>query len=192
MVMDLDTALFRQINALAGRSLALDAAMITVARYAPVIFALALVGLWLTWRPQLQRGAAVAGGAALLALGAGQVIGMAFPRARPYEVLSGVRLLIKHSPDTSFPSDHAILVFAVAVVVWQVHRRAGAALLALAVWTSVARVFVGAHYPGDVLGGALLGTALALGVWWLSMRRPFVSALHALFTVLHRLRIAAG
>ena len=192
MLVDLDTTLFHQLNALAGRSPALDGAMIAVARYSPIFCALALVALWLTWHPGNQRAAALAGGSALLALGIGQLIGMAFPRARPYEALAGVRVLIHHSPDTSFPSDHAILVFAVAVVVWQIHRRAGAALLGLAICTSLARVFVGAHYPGDVLGGALLGTAVAIGVCSLSTRRPFVIAIRALFTVLHRIRIAAG
>jgi len=190
-VIALDTQLFLALNALAGRSAALDAVMIAVARYAPEVLALALVGLWLTWRAAHQRAAALAGTAALLALGIGQIVGVVFPRARPYEVLPSAHLLIAHGPDTSFPSDHAILAFAVAVAVWGLHRTLGAALLLFAVWTAVARVFVGAHYPGDVVGGAVLGGAVALGVWALSERRPAALAIERVFILLRRLRLAA-
>ena len=159
----LDYILLQAINGLAGRSAALDAVMIGSAKYLPFVFALALVALWISWRPRNQRGALLAGVSALIALGIGQVIGKALPRPRPY-ISHVVNQLIPRSLDTSFPSDHAILGFAVAVLLWRYNRRAGAALLALAALMAIARVFVGAHYPGDVLGGAVLGalTSIAL------------------------------
>lgn len=186
-----DTTMFARLNGLAGRSAALDGVMMAVARFSPELFALVLVGLWLTWRARYQRGAALAGGAALLALGIGQLVGMALPRARPYEVLPMAHLLVPHSPDTSFPSDHTILAFAVAVLIWRVSRPLGTVLLLLALWTAAARVFIGAHYPSDVLGGAVLGAAVSLAVWALSARRPLAPVLDWVFDQLRRLRLAA-
>ena len=190
-MIDLDTQLFLAVNARAGHNAALDAVMIAVARDAPAVFALTLVGLWLRWRPRDQRAAALAGGAALLALGIGQLAGMLLPRARPYEVLPSAHLLISHAPDTSFPSDHAILTFAVAVGVCRVHRTLGAVLLLVACWTAVARVFVGVHYPGDALGGAVLGAAVMEAVWRVHARPPVAAALDGIFAWLRRVRVAA-
>ena len=52
----LDYIVFHAVNGLAGRSSILDAAMIASAKYLPIVFALALVALWLSWRARNQRG----------------------------------------------------------------------------------------------------------------------------------------
>src|ERR1700682_2894042 len=110
--MSLATALFHWINGFAGHSRVLDAIMIAVANYSPIVFAVVLLGCWAQWRPDWQRAAALAGVPALVALGVGQLVGMLLPRARPYLVTSAT-VLVTHAPDTSFPSDHALLAFAV-------------------------------------------------------------------------------
>ncbi|MBU1916457.1 phosphatase PAP2 family protein, partial [Patescibacteria group bacterium] len=81
----------------------------------------------------------------------------------PFVVLTDVNLLI-NPPLTakSFPSDHAIISFALAFSVLMLHRRLGAVLLICAGAVAVGRVLVGVHYPLDVLAGAILGTAWAL------------------------------
>jgi undecaprenyl-diphosphatase len=186
----LDYSLFHAVNGLAGRSSALDALMVASAKCLPFVFALALVALWLSWRPRNQRGAFLAGVSALVALGIGQLIGKALPRPRPY-LSHTVNQLIPPSLDTSFPSDHAILGFAVAVMVWKYNRRAEAALLVLATLMAIARVFVGAHYPGDVLGGAVLGAVTSVALASLSERRPLATVVETLFGVLRRWRLAA-
>jgi undecaprenyl-diphosphatase len=186
----LDYDLFRAINGLAGRSQIVDAIMVGGAKFLPVVFALGLVGLWLTWRPTNQRAAFLAGISALVALGIGQLIGMVFPRPRPY-LSHQVQLLISRTVDTSFPSDHATLGFAVAVLVWRYNRRAGTALLLLAFVLALARVFVGAHYPSDVLGGAMLGSLTSVAIAVLSEVSPLRNWLNAFFTLLIRCRLAA-
>jgi undecaprenyl-diphosphatase len=187
----LDYALFHSVNALAGRNGALDTLMIGSAKYLPIVFALALIALWLSWRPRYQRAAFLAGISALIALGLGQLIGKAFPRPRPY-LSHAVNQLIPPSLDTSFPSDHAILGFAVGVVVWRYNRKAGAVLLSLATIMALARVFVGAHYPSDVLGGAVLGALTSVGLASLSERRPMATVVDAVFGALRRWRLAAN
>jgi undecaprenyl-diphosphatase len=185
-----DYGLFSSINGLAGTSAVLDAIMIGSAKYLPVVFALALIALWLTWKPQNQRGAFLAGISALIALGLGQLVGHALPRPRPYLVHS-VNQLIAPSVDTSFPSDHATLGFAVAVMIWQYNRNAGAWLLVLAFILAFSRVFVGAHYPSDVLGGAVLGTVTSLAIAAASRRAFAHSLLDRFFRFLARFHLAA-
>lgn len=186
----MDYTLFRAINGLAGRSHALDAAMIAFAKYSPIVYAIALALLWLTWKQRNQRAALLAGISALVALGLGQIVGYAFPRDRPY-LVHHVSLLITHSPDTSFPSDHTTLAFAIAAAVWQFNWRAGTALLIFGVLVAVARVFVGAHYPGDAIGGAVLG-GLTSFIVLRSFRVPVLRrALDRVFELLGRVRLAA-
>jgi undecaprenyl-diphosphatase len=186
----LDYDLFRAINGWAGRSQAVDALVVACAKFLPVAFALALVGLWLTWRPTNQRAAFLAGTSALVALGIGQLIGIAFPRPRPY-LTHQANLLISPTADTSFPSDHATLGFAVAVLVWRYNHRAGTVLLLLALVLAFARIFVGAHYPSDVLGGAALGTLTSMAIAALSESSPLRNWLNAFFALLARWRLAA-
>lgn len=187
----IDYTLFHAINGGAGHHLALDALMIVAAKYSPVLLALVLAALWLTWKNRNQRGALLAGLSGLVALGIGQIVGILFPRDRPY-LAHHVTLLIPHAPDTSFPSDHATLAFAVAVMVWKFNRRLGGALLGLGVLVSIARVFIGAHYPTDVIGGAVLGSVTSLLIN-AAMHRAFVArALDRLFALLVRLRLAAS
>ena len=102
-----------------------------------------------------------AGAAALIALGVGQLIGNAVDRARPYETLTGVHVLIDRTTDFSFPSDHATTVGAVAVGLLLVERRLGLIAIVAAVAMAFTRVYVGAHYPLDVLAGLVLGGTVA-------------------------------
>jgi undecaprenyl-diphosphatase len=126
------------------------------------------------WRSVNGRhGVIAAGFSALLALGAAQIVAHLVERPRPYIAHPGdAHLFIAASPDPSFPSDHATAAFAIAVALLLRHRRAGILALAMAVTVSVARVAVGTHYPGDVVAGALLGSAAALILWHPVVRRP--------------------
>src|SRR5205814_1952516 len=88
-----DYSLFRAINGLAGRNRLLDEVMIGFAKYSPFVLAAVLLVLWLTWNYRNQLGAALAGIAALIALGIGQVVGSALPRDRPYLVHQVAQLI---------------------------------------------------------------------------------------------------
>jgi undecaprenyl-diphosphatase len=196
--MSFDTALFHWINGFAGHSRVLDAIMIAVANYSPIVFAVVLLGCWAQWRPDWQRAAALAGVAALVALGVGQLVGMLLPRARPYLVTSAT-VLVTHAPDTSFPSDHALLAFAVTTVLAmagpslrsRAGRTLGAWLFAFSLVVLVARVYIGVHYPTDLIGGALLGAASAWAIVRLARVPRVARWIDAVFGMLRRLRIAA-
>jgi membrane-associated phospholipid phosphatase len=107
-----------------------------------------------------------------VALLVAQPIANAIDRARPFVAHpSQSHLLIGRSTDPSFPSDHATGAFAIAVAIWMYDRTFGAVFLLLAVLVSFARVYVGTHYPGDVVGGAILGALVALLLRWGPLRR---------------------
>src|SRR5258708_37075263 len=134
---------------------------------------------WLRRRPVERRGAMAALGAAAIALLANQVIGLFWNRPRPFMAPSStVHVLLGHSTDPSFPSDHAAAAFAIAVVLVALHRRLGIAALLVAALMSYARVYVGDHYPGDVIAGALVGAAAAAVILtWLRTLLDLVSRL---------------
>ncbi len=186
-----DANLFETINGLAGNGRFADALMVFVAKYSPIVIAIALVLLWIRWRRDSQRASGLAASAALIALGLGQLIGKAFPRARPSDVLP-THLLLPRSLDTSFPSDHAILVFAVAAVVFAWDRRWGSAMIAFALLTAFARVFVGMHYPGDVIGGAVLGSVVGIAIVAFAHSVAGVRMVNGILDLLHRAKLAAG
>lgn len=95
-------------------------------------------------------------------------------RPRPFEVLVDVDPLLTATVGQSFPSGHAATSAAGATILTAVAPRAGPALVLLALGVAFSRVYVGVHYPLDVLAGAALGAAVAaLGLFlWLRFRRP--------------------
>ncbi len=105
---------------------------------------------------------AVAALAALLTDFLTDVLKELIRRPRPCDVLDGINLLVGCPVSYAMPSGHASQSFAFAVPFY-FFIRSGArhALLAGGVLISVSRVYVGVHYPSDVIAGAALGSAAA-------------------------------
>ena len=154
------------INAAAGYSAALDAAMIFATQYGVPVMVLAVAGQWWAGKQRdLVRHTIVAAGLSfLLGLAINQLILLLVHRVRPYDA-GLTHLLIGRSADWSFPSDHATASIAV-VAAFALHglRRRALWLLALALVVCWSRIYVGTHYLTDILGGALTGIAGALAV----------------------------
>ena len=92
-------------------------------------------------------------------------------RTRPYEVVDGLKLLIEKQSDYSFPSGHTGSSFASAIVLWkELPKKYGVMALIVAVLIAYSRLYVGVHYPSDVLAGVLIGTVLALVSVWLGKK----------------------
>lgn len=127
------------------------------------IAALALAG-WIGLRDDARvlARAIWAGGAAIIVLIVNQPIADAIGRARPFAAHRGVLVLVDKSTDPGFLSDHAVMAGAVAVGLVFAVRRIGFVMIAAAVLMAFARVYVGAHYPGDVVAGLAFGAAVAL------------------------------
>lgn len=94
-----------------------------------------------------------------------------FPRMRPF-VENSVNLLINHSAgEPSFPSGHAAFYFALATVVYCYHKKAGAGFFVGAFLISLSRIFVGIHWPADILAGAIVGIFVGWLVFTVSKNR---------------------
>jgi len=97
------------------------------------------------------------GGALVLSYLLGLVAAAVHPEARPFTTHPSGHPLIAHHPGQAFASDHSTATSAIALVALVfLARRWGAALLAGAVLIGFSRVYVGVHYPGDILGSVLV------------------------------------
>jgi undecaprenyl-diphosphatase len=104
------------------------------------------------------------GAAILLAESLSGALKLAFERDRP-PVSEPVPEPLLESPSTfSFPSGHATVSFACATVLALAVPRLRWPLFVLAALIAWSRVYVGVHYPGDVLAGAVLGVAIAIAL----------------------------
>lgn len=183
----MDFEIYEQLNGWTTRHGALADVFGFFAADGQILFLALLAALFFArgkWRSVNGRhGVAAAGFSALLALGAAQVIGTLWDRARPYEAHPGQAHLLglAPSPDPSFPSDHATAAYAIGVAIGLRHTQAGVVALILATLVAVSRVALGTHYPTDVLAGAALGALAALLLWAPPVRRR-----------LHRLADRAG
>lgn len=93
------------------------------------------------------------------------------PEAGPYDCIRGLIPLITPPTDYSFPSGHTAASFAVGVLLFRkLPKRYGIPALVLAALIGFSRLYLGVHYPSDVLAGALLGTGIsyAAEVFWLA------------------------
>ncbi|MFG3260425.1 phosphatase PAP2 family protein [Streptomyces sp. NPDC048172] len=168
-----DVGLLYEINGLAKDAPTwTDRLMEWVGEYG-IAVGLVLVGIWAWWgvsRRRASRDEAVAGFAGLLWAPLAAVIALVVnipirgfvERPRPFLDHKSVEPLIDGKTDYSFVSDHATLTMAIAVGIFMVNRKFGLVAILLAVAEGFCRVYMGVHYPTDVVGGLALGTAVAL------------------------------
>ena len=127
------------------------------------LVALLMVLGWV-WRGDLVRRALFnAGLAAVLGLAFNQVIRSFWEHPRPFAAGFGQQFL-EHAADASFPSDHGTILFSIAfgLLLSKVGREAGGVVMLMALATAWARVFLGVHWPLDMVGSFGVGLISAL------------------------------
>ena len=167
-----DLALFHAIHPATAPS----TSMLYLARAladVPLLLSAALIGLMLVLpRLRMRMTGFKTGCFCVAALVANWLIGVAWHRPRPF--VAGVgQAWIAHAATGSFPSNHLTLQWTVAAI-FLLDRRTrpwGIAVALLGLPMAWARVYLGLHYPGDMLGSFGMGL-LALLVAWMMFRRP--------------------
>jgi undecaprenyl-diphosphatase len=79
-----------------------------------------------------------------------------WPEKRPFDVLSIKAFITESGP--GFPSGHAAFLFALAVILFFWNKKWGIIYFVLALLNGFARIYVGVHWPLDILGGLIVGT----------------------------------
>lgn len=172
--MSWDESLTGVINSFSGQSPLLDWLALTLSSpsmlWAP---GLLLTGywVWLSWREALIA-APVFGGAIGLLDFIGAQLKHLVARPRPCMVMPDLHQLQACGKVFSFPSNHAVNTATAAAFLQVLYPRSGWISWPLVGAIGLTRVYIGAHYVTDVLGGWVLGGVCGAGVGWLLLQWP--------------------
>lgn len=160
--------MFRLINQFSGRSIILDKIMIFISNKIRYVYFLILIIMW--FKGSIYKKMAVhAGISVLISLMIHFLIKLIYFKPRPF-LKRRVGILIPSKMDSSFPSKHTLLTFAVSTTIYFYQRFLGTVMGGLSFLTGVSRIWVGHHYPVDILGSAILGSTISMFVQKLSHR----------------------
>ena len=175
--------LFSLINGLANGNIFLDAFMIVVSKAVPYLYILLLAWLYVQGFRKGSfklRGESFATGVLLvLCLIGSFILGSLFYENRPFVDHPDAILILNHAADASFPSDHAVGTMAIACGILFYDWSLGTKMVYWSILVGISRVFVGNHYPGDILGAFILVWVIT-AVYNKTIRRGVVRAYRGL------------
>ena len=168
----LNKSLFLAINNLSLNNGFLNYINIFIALYSPFILAALLTIVYLSGKKNESLYAFYASITGLLLNFA---IGLFYFHPRPFAAGLGHQL-IYHANDSSFPSDHATLAFSIAFsfLIYDKKRLLGIICLIFALIVSFARIYVGVHFPFDILGSFIV-SFISAGISY-AYRKPLIKA----------------
>lgn len=183
----LDLAVLYFINLLAHRSFVFDELMVLVSNNNFLKGALVFAVMWYVWfqyeDDRNKHEYLLAGvGASFVGLTLAKILTWMIVRPRPFNEPS-VELRIPYGIQaanweglSSFPSDHGVLFFALAMGIFFASRRAGWLMfIYISVFICLPRIYLGIHYPSDVLAGAAIGLSTGWLVHLPAIRKPFTN-----------------
>ncbi|WEG16828.1 phosphatase PAP2 family protein [Alkalihalophilus pseudofirmus] len=165
----MDVVWFEAVNGLAKKSSIADAVMMFISSYGIYLMIGIILSFWL--KKKTRRYALLFTIAVLAGLGMNRVLKIIIDRPRPFIASSDVHLLIERGASPSFPSNQALIAGIFVAAIWLITVKAWRyAALAFGGVVLLSRVFVGHHYPADVLVGFVLGSLLTY-VFFMILRR---------------------
>lgn len=166
--MTLDIQLFYLLNSLAGQSHLLDGIIVFFASYAAYILGLSFFALVYFSKYPVREKWEIFWVTSISSLfsrfGVAEFIRFFYHRPRPFTALPDVHQLLTDSA-WSFPSGHASFFFAMATALYFYNKKWGMRFFLLSILITASRVIAGVHYPSDIVGGALIGIAVAYAVF---------------------------
>ncbi|HNP83700.1 MAG TPA: phosphatase PAP2 family protein [Nitrospira sp.] len=166
--MGLDEILFHSINGVAGRSSLLDWVMVELAKPGNLLYPILLAAAYWFWKNQRECliGAAALAGVIGAADALGTQLKRLVQRPRPCVTLADVHQLLGCGGAFSFPSNHAANTAAAAAFFQVLYPKSGWIGWPLVAAIGISRVYIGAHYLTDVMGGWVLGGLIGAGAAW--------------------------
>ncbi len=163
----INLSFFNQINASStANPITVSLARIS-AEWLLYLVAVAMIIGWIRGGKNIRRALLVSGLSVLLGLAINQLIGTFWYHPRPFEAGVGNQLL-PHAKDTSFPSDHGTLLFAVAfgLLFSRGGKFWGTVAFAIALLVAWSRIYLGIHWPLDMLGACIIA---AFAAWFIAV-----------------------
>jgi undecaprenyl-diphosphatase len=165
---NINLKLFLQINAGADTPLWLVNIATIIAEGVIYLIPLLLVFFWFWGNVTQRRFTLKLCALALFALGINQLVALVWPHPRPFVMGIG-HTWLTHAPDSSFPSDH-VTIFAVTsiVLLFENMRKLGFSILLLGLFVAWSRIYLGVHYPLDMIGSvavSLVAYLIITPIW---------------------------
>lgn len=164
---EINIELFRMFNDLGKEVMFLNPIMIFFAKYMKYFLLFGIIMYWFTRKRENRIMIISSMFAFVVAEVFGAIAGAIHSNNQPFAELSNVNQLIGHAIDNSFPSDHAIEFFSICITFLLFKKNLRYVWLAIAILVSFSRIWVGVHYPADILVGAILGIIGAALCYWI-------------------------
>jgi len=158
----MDLYLFNLINQYAGKLICLDSLAIFFAKYFEYVLLLSLfiflaIGFKKYWKMVIESLVS----AVLARLVIVNIIRLLWFRPRPF-IDNAVNLLIEYPDKAAFPSGHAAFYFALSTIIFLYNKKIGILFYIGSSLIVISRVFIGIHWPTDILAGIIVGVLSAL------------------------------
>lgn len=158
---EINITLFRMVNDLGKEHTYLNSVFSFIAEYLVVFLALSVLFSWFTRNRENRIMIISATITFIFSIIIGKVLGLFYSNYQPFVELTGVNLLIEKEVDNSFPSDHTILFFSYCFSFWLFKRGVWSLSLLVATLVGISRIWVGVHYPFDVLTSIIISFTIA-------------------------------
>lgn len=178
---EINIELFRMFNDLGKEVMFLNPIMIFFAKYMKYFLLFGIIMYWFTRERENRIMIISSMFAFVVAEVFGAIAGAIHSNNQPFAELSNVNQLIGHAIDNSFPSDHAIEFFSICITFLLFKKNLRYVWLAIAILVSISRVWVGVHYPADILVGAILGIIGAALCYWIIPQLNVIKKLLAIY-----------
>lgn len=178
--MTLDIKLFHLLNNFTGKSQIFDSLTVFLAAYLQYFIVAAFIlllyfsaysrreKLYIFWTTTISI--------IVARLGVTEIIRLFYHRPRPFITLEVSKLLsdsqwFYSDTEWSFPSGHSAFFFAMATAIYLYNKKWGIGFFVVAIIMNISRIIAGAHYPLDIIGGAITGAAVGYSVFYFAEKR---------------------